>query len=359
MGVAIRARGGDSRGNGQRVKTMAKKRPRTPEEGGGDEASKRPKHANVNHHLRDLVDESQACYDHLRILIPTTPVSSEEDLSDWEDVAPVDFEFVHEFEDIEVVPLARTTRVTLLPSPLFTGSFFFTLSILGEEIFADPLAPVAILTKETPRTLEAPRKTLEVSQTPAIEGPRMSSEVLLTPIAEGLGMSTPTFAILRTLDMKEPRICVLNLELEEPKDPPSNLEVEELRDPPPNFEAGESRDPPPPKKNLEEGEPRDPPLNLEVEGPRTSTPGTRVETSRIGFHPFSPSGGGLSGFASSSGKSSSRRRLPIWSLAEGMRGEPMEAIKAIILENFLQRNVSRGVPPERFNDVLVHQQIAV
>jgi len=42
-----------------------------------------------------------------------------------------------------------------------------------------------------------------------------------------------------------------------------------------------------------------------------------------------------------------------------MRGEPMEAIRAIIPENFLQGNVSSRVPPERFNDVLVHQQIAV
>jgi hypothetical protein len=37
----------------------------------------------------------------------------------------------------------------------------------------------------------------------------------------------------------------------------------------------------------------------------------------------------------------------------------MEAIKVVILENFLQGNVSGQVPPERFNDVLVHQQIAI
>jgi hypothetical protein len=107
------------------------------------------------------------------------------------------------------------------------------------------------------------------------------------------------------------------------------------------------------------GEPRDPPSNSEVEGPRTSTPGTRGETSPTGFHPFSPSGGGFSSFATSSGRSNSKRRLPIWSLAKGMRGEPMEAIKAIIPKNFLQENVFGRVPPERFNDVLVHQQIAV
>lgn len=87
--------------------------------------------------------------------------------------------------------------------------------------------------------------------------------------------------------------------------------------------------------NLEEGEPRDPSWNREVEGPRTSTPRIRGETSPTGFHSFSPSGGGLSGFASSSGKSNTRKRLPIWSLAEGMRGEPMEAMRAIIPENFL------------------------
>jgi hypothetical protein len=58
MGDAIRVRGGDSQGNGQRVKTMAKKRPHTPEAGGGDEAAKRPKHCDVNQHLRDLVVES-------------------------------------------------------------------------------------------------------------------------------------------------------------------------------------------------------------------------------------------------------------------------------------------------------------
>lgn len=50
MGDAIRIRGGDSRGNGQRVKTMAKKRPRTLKIGGGDEAAKRPKHADINQH---------------------------------------------------------------------------------------------------------------------------------------------------------------------------------------------------------------------------------------------------------------------------------------------------------------------
>jgi hypothetical protein len=106
MGDTLRAGGGDFRRNGQRVKTMAKKRPHTPEAGGGDEAAKRPKHANVNQHLRDLVAESQACYDHLRICILTISVSSEEDLSDWEEVSPVDFEFMHvsngsEFEDLE------------------------------------------------------------------------------------------------------------------------------------------------------------------------------------------------------------------------------------------------------------------
>jgi hypothetical protein len=42
-----------------------------------------------------------------------------------------------------------------------------------------------------------------------------------------------------------------------------------------------------------------------------------------------------------------------------MQGEPIEAIKAIIPKNFLQGNVSGRVPPERFNDVLVHQQIAI
>jgi hypothetical protein len=67
-------------------------------------------------------------------------VLSEEDLLNREEVAPVDFEFVHvsdgsKFEDLEVVPLARKVRVTLSPSPLFAGSFFFTLSSLGEEIF--------------------------------------------------------------------------------------------------------------------------------------------------------------------------------------------------------------------------------
>jgi hypothetical protein len=120
--------------------------------------------------------------------------------------------------------------------------------------------------------------------------------------------------------------------LEEPRDPPPNLEAEELRDPPSNLEVEESRDPPP---NLEAGEPRDPPSNPEVEGPRTSTPGTRGETSPTGFHPFSPSRGGFLSFATSSGKSNSRRRFPIWSLAKGMRGEPMEAIRAIIPKNFL------------------------
>jgi hypothetical protein len=203
MGAVIRARGCESRGNCQRVKTMAKKRPRTPEAGGGDEAAKRPNHVDVNQHLRDLMAESQACYDHPRIRIPTPPVSSEEDLSDREEVAPVDSKFMHvsngsEFEDLEVVPLARKVRVTLSPSLLFAGSFFFTPPSLGVEIFADLLALEVVLTKETPGTLEALRRTLEVSQTPATEEPRMSLEVLLTLDAEGLGMSTPTFVTLQT-----------------------------------------------------------------------------------------------------------------------------------------------------------------
>jgi hypothetical protein len=134
MGNAIRAGGGDSRSNDQRVKTMAKKRPCTPKVGRGDEAVKRPKHADVNQHLRNLMANSQACYDHVRIRILTPPVSSEEDLSDWEEDAPVDFEFMHvsngsEFEDLEAVPLARKAKVTLSPFP-------------------DPLAFEVVLTKE-------------------------------------------------------------------------------------------------------------------------------------------------------------------------------------------------------------------
>jgi hypothetical protein len=38
-----------------------------------------------------------------------------------------------------------------------------------------------------------------------------------------------------------------------------------------------------------------------------------------------------------------------------MWGDPMEAIKGVIPENFLQGNVSGQVPPKKFNDVLVHQ----
>lgn len=102
--------------------------------------------------------KSQACYYHVRIRILTPLVSSEEDLPDWEEDALVDFEFMHvsngsEFEDLEAVPLARKAKVTLSPFPLFAGSFFFTPTSLGEEIFADPLAPKAVLTKEMPGTL--------------------------------------------------------------------------------------------------------------------------------------------------------------------------------------------------------------
>jgi hypothetical protein len=132
--------------------------------------------------------------------------------------------------------------------------------------------------------------------------------------------------------------------------------VEEARAPAPNLEAKEARAPIP---NPKMEEPRVPLSNLDVEGLRASTPEIRGETLPTGSHPFSPSEVGLSGFESPSGTSNSRRRLLIRSLADGMQGDPMEAIRAIILENFLQGNVSGRVPPESFNDVLVHQQIAI
>jgi hypothetical protein len=70
----------------------------------------------------------------------------------------MDFEFMHvsngsKFEDLDAVPLARKVKVTLSPFPLFAGSFFFTPSSLGEEIFPDPLALEVVLTKEMPGTL--------------------------------------------------------------------------------------------------------------------------------------------------------------------------------------------------------------
>jgi hypothetical protein len=47
MGDAIRIGGGDSSSNGQRVKTMAKRRPHTSEVERGNETVKRPKHTEI------------------------------------------------------------------------------------------------------------------------------------------------------------------------------------------------------------------------------------------------------------------------------------------------------------------------
>jgi hypothetical protein len=170
MGVAIKIKGGDSWGNGQRVKMMAKKRPRTLEAGGGDEVAKRPKHADINQHLRGLVSESKAYYVHPRIHIPTPLVSFEEELSNREEAIPVDFNFVRisdgfKFEDLEADVLIRKARVSLSPSPLISNNFFLTSPPLGEEIFAAPLAPGVVLTEDTLKTSEASTRTLERLQT--------------------------------------------------------------------------------------------------------------------------------------------------------------------------------------------------
>ncbi len=149
---------------------MAKKRPRTLEAGGGDEVAKRPKHADINQHLRGLVSESKAYYVHPRIHIPTPLVSFEEELSNREEAIPVDFNFVRisdgfKFEDLEADVLIRKARVSISPSPLISNNFFLTSPPLGAEIFAAPLAPGVVLTEDTLETSEASTRTLERLQT--------------------------------------------------------------------------------------------------------------------------------------------------------------------------------------------------
>lgn len=124
-------------------------------------------------------------------------------LSDREEVAQEDAEFVYvsddsESEDPEIMPLARKARVTLSPSPLFEGSFFFTLPSLGAEISVGPSNPEATPIEGTSRNLEVQRTNSETVQTPVSEEPRLSREILLTLTTEGLRTSTPSFAILQT-----------------------------------------------------------------------------------------------------------------------------------------------------------------
>jgi hypothetical protein len=82
MGDAIKAGDDGSQGNDWRIKTVAKRKPHTPEAGGANEVAKRPKLDDINWQLRDLVANSEACYVHSRIHIPTPLVSSKEDLLD-------------------------------------------------------------------------------------------------------------------------------------------------------------------------------------------------------------------------------------------------------------------------------------
>lgn len=77
--------------------------------------------------------DSGACYVCLRICILTPLVSFKEELSDREEDALADFDFVHvsdgsESEDSETNALIRKARVSLSPSPLITGNLFFTPS---------------------------------------------------------------------------------------------------------------------------------------------------------------------------------------------------------------------------------------
>jgi hypothetical protein len=108
---------------------MARKRSHTPEKEGDDGAAKMPKHAEINQHLQAMVADSEACYVHPRIPIPTPLVLAEVELSDQEGANLMDSMHISdgfETEGSDVEPLIRRTKASLSPSPLIVGSFFFT-----------------------------------------------------------------------------------------------------------------------------------------------------------------------------------------------------------------------------------------
>lgn len=51
--------------------------------------------------------------------------------------------------------------------------------------------------------------------------------------------------------------------------------------------------------------------------------------------------------------------MPIKSLGDNLLSCPLEALQVVIPENFLQETMVGRMPPERFVDILVHQQIPV
>jgi hypothetical protein len=106
------------------------------------------KHVEINQHLREILVDSDACYVHLRIPVPTPPALVDKELSDWEEIEPVDAVHVSdgsEFEDSDIEPLIRRLKASLSQSPLIASSFFFTPPSLGAEAFSAPLTPGAVL----------------------------------------------------------------------------------------------------------------------------------------------------------------------------------------------------------------------
>lgn len=83
-----------------------------------------------------------------------------------------------------------------------------------------------------------------------------------------------------------------------------------------------------------------------VEVPPFHLGSSRVETSQV--NPLnSPIG------------ETSRWKLPIRSLRDGLLGCPLEALQALLPENYLQGSGAGKTSPERFTDILVHHQLQV